>query len=167
MWQPIESSKGYEASDDGQVRSPRRILKPAKTPQGYLKVVVVYLDGKQKQRTIHSLVAEAFIGLRPIGMDINHLNGDKADNRLANLEYCSRSQNMRHAVETGLMPPPPAKRGVDHYKSRLTEDQVHLIRKGYLEKKGIAQMAREFSVGESTIRNIVRGNSWGWLSTPA
>ena len=172
-WLTIPSHGFYEVSDEGEVRSIDRIierrgkparlagkvLKPLKHSQGY---AMVALNAGSRQ-LVHSLVMETFVGPRPKGMDINHKNGDKKDNRLENLEYCSRSQNMTHAVKTGLMPPPPLKRGTAQHLNKLTENQVREIRKWSSEGGGTAQIARHYNVGESTVRNILKGNSWSWL----
>ena len=173
-WLAVPSNGFYEVSDEGEVRSIDRIierkgkptrlagkvLKPLKHNQGYWSVSL----GAGKRCLIHSLVMEAFVGPRPKGMDINHKNGDKKDNRLENLEYCSRSQNMAHAVRAGLMPPPPLKRGTAQHLNRLTEDQVREIRKWSSEGGGLAQIARHYDVGQSTVRNILKGNTWSWLA---
>ena len=183
-WRKIPGTAGYEASEGGQIRSPDieqtlqgnggttytrrragRVLKLAKHSAGYLKCCVVTAEGRQSQRTVHSLVLEAFLGPRPKGLWINHRNGIKTDNRLENLEYCSASDNQRHAVATGLAPKPPLRRGTDNdHICRLNEEQVRSIRRDYAEGRGIAGLAREYRVGDSTVRNIVRRNSWAWLS---
>lgn len=56
----------------------------------------------RKAHTVHALVMSAFVGPRPEGMEINHINGDKSDNRVLNLEYVTRSENKKHAVRIGL-----------------------------------------------------------------
>jgi len=176
-WRVLPSCEFYEVSDQGDVRSLDRVislasrnamtyersrkgqtLKPVRHSQGYLMVNV------PSRRSLHSVVAEAFIGPRPHGYDINHKNGIKTDNRVENLEYCSRSDNMRHAVATGLCPKPPTKRGVEQHKAMLTEAQVLEIRDCYKHGSGIAEMARRYGVGESTIRSIVQRKTWAWLS---
>ena len=177
-WRDVPSSPMYQVSSTGDVRSKDRIIQvhtngrgtydrqragqPIRfttLPAGYLVVVL----GRGNKRTVHSLVAEAFIGPRPQGMDINHKDGNKKNNNVGNLEYCSRSANMKHAYDTGLCPKPPLKRGTDQHLCRLDEDKVRAIRKWYEDGAGIAQMARFYEVGESTIRHIVRGNTWAWL----
>ena len=182
-WTPIPNSDNYEVNRAGEVRRlpvtqrvtmkdgtvrfrPKagRVLKPRKHNQGYRFVSITMLDGTTKQRTIHSLVMETFVGPRPNGLWINHKNGDKTDNRLENLEYCTASDNQRHAVATGLAPKPPLRRGTDNdHKCKLTEDQVRQIRADYTNGAGIARMARQYAVGESTIRHIVQRTSWAWL----
>ncbi len=99
QWQPIESAPKdgrheWLVSADGQVAR----LSPQRTStKGYRKVSV---GGKDV--FVHRLVAEAFIP-NPNGWpEVNHINGDKADNRAQNLEWCTRSMNMLHAYDTGL-----------------------------------------------------------------
>lgn len=172
-WKQVPSDDAYEVSDEGKVRSVDRVIerrgRPAQLKGKELKLLnqnqgywAVGLRGKRRC-LVHSLVMEAFIGPRPEGMDINHKNGNKQDNRLENLEYCSRSQNMAHAVRTGLMPPPPLKRGTSQHLARLNEEKVRHVRQWHSEGGGIAQIARHYDVGESTVRNIIRRNSWAWL----
>ena len=172
-WRKIESFD-YEVSDDGRVRSlDRTIIRKGVEAHlmgrelamrihthGYHMVAL----GRKGQRTVHSLVAAAFIGPRPEGFDVNHKDGDKTNNNVGNLEYITRSGNMRHAVQTGLMPPPPVKRGTSQHLNKLSEDQVRNIRKRYKDGEGMAHMARSYEVNESTIRNIIKGNTWAWLS---
>ena len=68
---------------------------------GYMQVGLS-IDGKTATRYVHGLVAEAFLGLRPTGYDVNHIDGDKANNAVLNLEYCTRSENHRHAFRIGI-----------------------------------------------------------------
>ncbi len=82
------SSRGKQWTKRG------RILKPGDCGGGHLFVWLCAPAGKFSQ-TVHALVAEAFIGPRPEGMEIRHLNGDPADNRPENLEYGTRSENSK------------------------------------------------------------------------
>lgn len=68
---------------------------------GY-KQVVITLNGKRRKYYVHRLVAECFVQ-NPNGYaEVNHLDGDKANNEAANLQWCTRSENMLHAYRTGL-----------------------------------------------------------------
>lgn len=116
-WLPVPIA-GYEAayfvSDTGRVKSvarvvPRgnstmrvseRILKPGLDIHGYAYVNLSH-QNKQIVRRVHQLVALAFLGNRPKGADVRHLDGDQLNNRLSNLAYGSRSDNMRDAVRHG------------------------------------------------------------------
>lgn len=104
-WAPVVGAEGrYEVSDLGHVRSLLRktpqVLKPSTNSNGYL-TLYVYAGGKRRLRSVHQLVAEAFVGPRPNGIDVRHLNGVKTDCRAANLAFGSRSRNMLDAVDHG------------------------------------------------------------------
>ena len=109
QWLPIPGYGGvYEVSDRGAVRSTGRrtgtryypprdhILQIL--PNGYVYAWLTPPGGKRVCRTVHSLVALAFIGPRPEGMYVSHRNGVKVDNRLVNLNYTTPAENMRDAV---------------------------------------------------------------------
>mgnify|MGYP000851313501 FL=1 len=165
IWKPIPSTDGYyEASSLGRVRRARpgastrvgRILRPATNRLGYL-VVVLHRNGHIKHRYVHSLVAEAFIGPCPDGLEINHKNGRKADNCPSNLEYCSHSENFIHALSTGLAVPP---RGSRHGCARLCEEDVIEIRRRVALGTTQAAIGREYGVAIQTINKIIRGKTW-------
>ena len=107
LWKDIEGFEGYQVSNQGNVRSLKKgkepkILKPYDNGYGYLKVDL-YKNNKQYKKRVHKLVAEAFIPNTTEGKtEVNHINGNKTDNRLINLEFVSRSENIKHAVNTGL-----------------------------------------------------------------
>ena len=108
----IEGHEGYEVSDEGLVRSLDRvitrsdgvtqklkgkILTPGVLSRGHLHVV---LPGRD-DRTVHSLVAEAFLGPRPDGLEVRHANGVPSDNRLVNLSYGTKRQNSLDSIVHG------------------------------------------------------------------
>lgn len=91
----------YEVSDQGHVRNQRgHILKPAQGAQGYLGLSLVG-PGWVK---VHHLVLAAFVGPRPQGLLTRHLDGDPANNRLANLTYGTKSENAYDSVAHGTHP---------------------------------------------------------------
>lgn len=100
IWKPIPGST-YEASSLGRIRSPRgNVLKPYDHPLGY-HLVTVPVNGPAISRTVHSLVAAAFHGPRPEGLDIAHGNCVKTDNRPSNLRYTTRSDNILDSIVLG------------------------------------------------------------------
>jgi hypothetical protein len=88
----ITSGKGTE---------PGRVLKPGKTKDGYQKVEL-FNNGTPFSRYVHRLVVEAFIGEIPAGLEVNHISGQKVDNRIENLEVVTHATNTQHAWDTGL-----------------------------------------------------------------
>jgi len=78
-------------------QSKGRLLSQRLNPSGYRCVKM-----NHKQTPIHSLVAELFHGARPDGLVINHIDGDKLNNRPNNLEYCTIAENIKHAIQHGL-----------------------------------------------------------------
>lgn len=161
-WRSVVGYEGrYEVSLSGEVLSllTGRILMPGTQSRGY-KTVVLY-DGSSPKRprskTVHSLVAEAFLGPRPDKMTINHIDGDKSNNRLENLEYCSMRDNARHAVGHGLMTPPRS------HTAKLNEHQVKLIRAIFASNppRGTqACLARALDVTRDTIHGVVSGKHY-------
>lgn len=108
--------------DSCGLREVPKQIKCSLTPSGYL---YAHLRGDGKRRAgafLHRLLAEAFLGLeiRDLRKEVNHLNGNKVDNRLCNLQVCSRSENRRHAERLGLI---PRKRG-------FTKNEIEDLRAG-------------------------------------
>lgn len=104
IWKTIRDFPSYEVSNKGRIRNKKtgRIRKPSN--DRYLSVDL-YRDGDFKRKNIHRLVAEAFIP-RIDGKDqINHIDGDKHNNDVSNLEWCTSTENNRHAVNTGINHP--------------------------------------------------------------
>jgi hypothetical protein len=103
IWKPVPSYEGrYEVSNLGRVRSYVRnsagvFLKPGRSTHGYLTVSL----GRKNSRTLHSLVAETFIGTRPAGQEVLHKDGSRTNNCVENLRYGTRSENIRDAVKQG------------------------------------------------------------------
>lgn len=81
-----------------------RKLTPNRHPQGYLRLGLL-TGGKRKFFNIHRLVAQSFIPNPDNKPFVNHIDGDKSNNHVENLEWCDQSENMKHAYRTGLKQP--------------------------------------------------------------
>ena len=164
-WRPVVGfEETYEVSNHGRIRALRtynqhragRLKRPTRHPQGYL---AAWLEdrGRRRQVLVHRLVATAFIGAIGDGSEINHKDGDKRNNRVSNLEIVTRSENIRHAMKTGLM----RLNGEDNPAAKLTAEQVRQIRATYTSGgKGYTAFAREFGVSREVIRDIIKGRTW-------
>ena len=109
IWRDVKGYEGlYQVSDQGRAKSlerkdrfgrtvKERILKPAVTQDGYLKVTL-WAGGKPKTLRVHRLVCEAFYDNPDNKSDVNHINEDKTDNRACNLEWCTRRENNNHGT---------------------------------------------------------------------
>lgn len=173
IWKTIPGFSGYEVSNLGNIRSLNykrtktiKKLKPGKSPDGYLKTMILDDNGKYRSWTIHLFVVMAFLGEKPKGKEINHINGIKTDNRLENLEYCTRSQNIIHAFKLGLC---KSQRGEANPTAKLKDEDVLAIRE-YVEKAkkqgkkhyGRKALAKKFGISESYIKDIVSKRRGIW-----
>lgn len=96
-WRNVEGYEGlYQVSNFGKVRSliTNRILKPFQTKDGYLRIKLSK-DGNKKMFYIHRLVATAFLSNEEELPEIDHINNDRSDNRVANLQWISHVENLR------------------------------------------------------------------------
>jgi hypothetical protein len=105
-WKDIPDYEGlYKVSDLGNVKSliSNRLLKPSPDRFGYVRFNAIK-NKKSKTLRIHRLVMELFKPISTV-MQVNHIDGNKLNNRLDNLEWCTDSENKKHAYKTGLMLP--------------------------------------------------------------
>lgn len=121
----------------------------------------------KKRIFVHQLVAAAFIGLRPQGSEVNHIDGNKWNNRLTNLEYLTKTEHGKHRITSGQ-----ALRGEQSPVSKLTDDKVRQIRALYRPCKtgtrsanepprmGIYQLADRFGVDATLISLILKRKIW-------
>lgn len=160
-WRQITGWPLYEVSDHGRVRNVRsmNLLKPVIGWHGYLGVGLYSGSRIGSTQRIHRLVAAAFIGFIQPGMEVNHIDGDKRNNNIDNLEIVSRADNRAHAMRLGLIP-----RGEANTQARLSEDDVRQIFRLKREQRiSDSELATRFGVTSDTIGNILGGRSWRHL----
>jgi hypothetical protein len=169
-WKDIPEYEGrYQASTLGRIRrinhpfrrNPTFVLRPQhRGEHGYLGVGLYHpLTGKHKSHFVHLLILAAFVGPRPPGMQGNHINHDKRDNALANLEYMTPSDNTIYALLNGMK----KKTG----KGRcLAPDEVRQIL-AFGPHVPTRKIANDFGVTFETIRCIRLGKRWRFLNPSA
>lgn len=166
IWKDIPDYEGfYQVSNWGHVKGLDRIVRnyPIKgrllalslKSNGYYRITLCK-RGTEKYFYVHELVAKAFIGERPKGMEINHIDGVRTNNHLDNLEYVTPKQNGEHATKTGLTP-----KGERHYSAKLTAEKVLAIRAAYANG-GIThkELGKQYQVTREAIREIIRRKNW-------
>lgn len=171
IWREIADFPGYEISCHGRVRSVARdvatsnghirhyrgvVFSPSSTNQhGHLKVGL-RRNGRLAMRYIHQLVAEAFIGPRPLAMVVAHCDGDHLNNRADNLRYATQKENETDKVRHGSR-----LSGDRHPRRILAAKDVATIRSRLADGLTQQAIATEFGVCRATISAISTGRSWG------
>ncbi len=97
----IKRKKGKTLYKDGRVAYfSETILKPSLNKKGYLRIYLS-MNSKKHTKSVHRIVAEAFIENPLDKKTVNHINGIKTDNRVENLEWATNTENMQHAFKNG------------------------------------------------------------------
>lgn len=157
-WRHVENYANYQISNFGRVKSfwngKIKILKPT-LALDYLRVDLG--DGKKHRHfVIHRLVAKAFLPNPDNKPQINHKDTHKFNNYVGNLEWCTASENGKHAFLTGLN---ENAKGSNDSQAKLTKEQVMLIR---LNKDNLSQqqLAKKFGVSRKTIGRVLANKTY-------
>ena len=153
----------YEVSNYGNIRNSKthKVRRNNIMKTGYY-----FVNGSLGSRDIkitfriHKAVAETFID-NPNNLPIvNHKDGNKLNNYVDNLEWCTNAQNIRHAYDNNLI---EIRRGEYSSNAKLTQEDVKYIREHYIprdRKFGTRALGRKFNVDHSTIMNILKYETW-------
>ena len=173
IWKDVIGYEGlYQVSNLGNVRGLDRkvngkygnianrygrVLVPSKKKTGYLGVTFS-IEKEKKYYSIHRLVAITFLPNPKNKPQVNHKDGDKANNKLSNLEWVTQSENGLHAYKNGLC---PRLAGGNARNRKLSEKPVKEIRHYYLVKKySIKELACKYFIGISTVHQIINYKTW-------
>lgn len=149
-------SEKYEATRDGHVRNKKtqRILAEFAGKDGYLRT---QFEGKT--RTVHRVIAKAFLPIEEGKNVVNHKDGNKKNNSVENLEWCTESENLKHAYSCGLKSSVGEKNG----RTKLNADDVQFIKENYKKgdkEYGAKALGKKFGVAHQTICAVVSGQNW-------
>lgn len=175
-WRVVAEAPDYEVSSEGRLRRASTgkntpagtILSPGLNPNGYRQARLWVPSEKRRiHRYMHRLVAIAFLGEPvPPRIEVNHRNGTKDDNRVANLEWVAGEENVQHAQETGLArgcPPEKVVRGMEHPAAKLTDEKVIAMRAARDAGATYGVIARDVGCSRATARDVVTSRYWRHL----
>ena len=176
IWKDIPGYEGlYQASTLGNIRSldkivPKwnkpykrkvkgKILKKNLINGGYL-AISLHKNKEQKSYKISRLIAKTFIPNPNNKPEVNHINSIRTDDRVSNLEWCTRSENMLHSYKYGNN----TQVGSNNASSKLTDEKVIKMRSMYKTKKyKQKELAKIFNVSKITAHNVLRHKTWTHL----
>lgn len=164
-WRDVAGYEGrYKVAEDGSVLSlsyrctgVAREMSASVGSTGYPQVRLYGADGTRRTIATYVLVAEAFLGPRPAGADINHKSGVKTECHASNLEYCTRSENIKHAFFMGLA----NHKGERNGRCKIKDDELPTIRSLVASGLHRREIARAFHVTPTRISQIARGDRAG------
>ena len=169
-WKIIEGFPKYLISNKGRIK----ILSTLEDKKVFVKddgyIATTLGNGKQNYRYVHRLVADAFVNNKHEKPQVNHINGVKGDNRAENLEWVTPAENIRHAIETGLLKYKKKEKDIKNSKyskgedangSLLNPEKVIKIR--VLHETGEykqVELAEMFGVNHRTINDVIKRRQW-------
>lgn len=173
--------KFYQVSCRGNLRSKYRTIvrsdgstqtwtsRPLKTFANSSGYLIARLsdssNGRRKMARVHRLVAEAFIPNPENKPEVNHIDSDRANPALENLEWVTASENRKHGVLQGNVMPPQFI-GSEKPNSKLTEQIVADARRRHASGESLRGLARKYGVDKRTIGDAIKGITWAHVPTP-
>ena len=158
QWKVVKGFENYLVSSLGNVKTIngklKKVVYDSKNDYGYVEL---WKNNKGKKFRIHRLVAETFIPNTLGKEQVNHIDGDKKNNCVSNLEWVTPEENIRHAIENDLS---SIKYGSKNLSSKLKEEDVKYIRENAGINKSVKELSEIYNVSTTTIYNIINYKKW-------
>lgn len=171
-WRPAFGFEGdYEVSNLGNGRRttasavkrnthPGRLLTAHRARHGYRRFAFAN-EGKKHYVCVHRAVWEAFVGPIPVGLQINHKNGLKDDNRLENLDVVTQSENVRWNYRVlGVAPPNNPQHGEKNGRAKIKAADLDRVRALRAEGRSQQAIADIIGINQTNVSRILRGVAW-------
>lgn len=156
IWKDIDNYEGlYKVSNLGRIRDYKGNIKPYYINNKGYCCVSLYKDGKTKHITLHRAVASAFVNNPAHYAQVNHLDGNKENNKASNLDWCNQRQNYDHGMKRFLY-----SKNEEHYYAKLTNKIVKCIPSLYKLGFTRATVAKILKVNPSSLEAIEKGISY-------
>jgi len=158
MWKTIHFESEYEVSNKGEVRNKKtkHVKSLRLSRNGYLRVTL-YPSGKTYH--VHRLVSEVFIE-KPSDKDyVNHKDGNKMNNHVENLEWCTPKENFDHALREGLYKPRNMT-GVNNHMSKFSQEDVDQIWVKHRQGLSVRNIADLLNFPYERVRRLIRGKTY-------
>ncbi len=152
----IPDFERYEIDRYGSVfsmiKTPETLLKLKRTRKCYLTVRIMSNNGTKKTLSVHRLVAKLFIENPENKPQVNHVDGNKQNNHVSNLEWCTARENVRHAYASGLV-----KVGIENIKNRFSDFDIKTMKEMFDSGRSVRSIGKHFGVGHKHISMILKG----------
>lgn len=158
QWKVVKGFENYLVSSLGNVKTIngklKKVVYDSKNDYGYVEL---WKNNKGKKFRIHRLVAETFIPNTLGKEQVNHIDGNKKNNCVSNLEWVTPKENIRHAIENDLS---SIKYGSKNLASKLKEEDVKYIRENAGINKSVKELSEIYNISTTTIYNIINYKKW-------
>ena len=162
-WRSVPGYDRYEVSTFGRIRSidfvdsigrkhTGKMLRQSTDGKGNYLYVTLTVSGMRRKEAVHRIVASAFIGNTEGYNEINHIDEDKKNNAVWNLEWCSRSYNNGYAGR---------RNGEGNPSAKLKEHEARYIKEH--PEEGTTALSKKFGISPAQTSAIIHGTRWAWL----
>lgn len=160
MYKLFPLNNQYLVSDSGKILSQitDKFIGTNKDAYGYYRFSCM-IDGSYRHIPVHRAVALTWIDNPDNLPFVNHIDGDKTNNSVDNLEWCTDTHNKRHAKELGLMA-----KGSEHWNTKLTDEVVNMICEMFAYGYTTGDVVKAFNVSRGTALNIRARRTWTHIS---
>ena len=158
QWKIVQGFENYLVSTLGNVKTIngrfKKVVYDNKNSYGYVEL---WKNNKGKKFRIHRLVAETFIPNYDNKEQVNHIDGNKTNNCVDNLEWVTPKENVTHAINNNLI---ILKYGSNNVSAKLKEEDVKFIRENAKVNISVKELAKRYNVSTTNIYNILNNKKW-------